>query len=149
MAKSKTKTESNTDDAAVVTIEDRLSDLRETLRYETKAAKAVIAALAKELANCDRDAIEVLAWSISAFDAAATLQVVHEISARLDAGESIAEVHARLVSDVLSASRSGRGSSSTSPTRNCAEASKMSAAAKFENLLRYAAMKVSATEVKS
>jgi len=144
MAKPKTKTDEAP--AAELTAEDRLYDLRATLRFEIKEAQTIISALSQELADPDREAIEVLGWSTRAFEAAATLQVAKEVSARLDAGESIVDVHESLVRAVLSGARSG--SSSTSAVNNYCKASTVSAFAKFEELMRYAAKKLAATEAK-
>jgi hypothetical protein len=144
MAKPKTKT----DDAPVeLTAADRLYDLRTQLRYEIKTAETVVAALAQELGDPTREPIEVLGWSTRAFEAAANLQVAKEVLARLDTGESIVDVHASMVSAVLSGARSG--SSSTSAVNNYTAACKVAAFAKFEEMMRYSAKKLAAMEAQS
>ena len=120
---------------------ERLHTLRAILRHKIETSRAIVASLAKDLADPDRRPLEVLSWSARAFEAAAVLQVGLEISQRLDTGESIADVHAGLSREALRGARSG--SSSTSPASNFAASCRTSALAEFEDLLRYDAIKTS------
>jgi len=121
---------------------ERLHTLRSILRHKIETSRAIVASLAKDLADPDRRPLEILSWSARAFEAAGVLQVALEISDRLDTGESIADVHANLLREALRGARSG--SSSTSAASNLAAACRVSALAEFEDLLRYDALKTKA-----
>lgn len=144
MAKSKTKPAPETVATAAAadepTPEERMHTLRSILRHKIDSSRAVIDALAKDLADPDRRPLEVLSWSARHFEAAATLQVALDISQRLDTGESVADVHLGLLREALRGAKSQP--SSTSPASNFAAACRTSALAEFEELLRYDAKKM-------
>jgi hypothetical protein len=137
-AKSKTTNKS----APVVdepTSAERLHTLRSILRHKIETSLAIVAATANDLANPDKRPLEILSWSARVFEAAGVLQVALEVSARLDTGESIVDIHANLQREALRGARSQP--SSTSPASNFAAACRTSALAEFEELLRYDALK--------
>jgi hypothetical protein len=146
MAKPKTTPKADASQDAEPTAEERLHTIRSILRHKIDTSKAVIASLSADLANPDRAPLDTLAWSSRAFEAAGVLQVAHEISQRLDTGESIVDIHAGLQREALRCARSQP--SSTSPASNFAAACRTSALAEFEDLLRYDAMKLSTNQPK-
>jgi hypothetical protein len=150
MAKSKKPTEAaQTPVVDDPTPEERLHTVRSVLRHKIETSRTMVASLATELADPDRQPHEVLAWSTRAFEAAAVLQVALGIEQRLDTGESLIDVHASLQSEALRSARSGTGSSSTSPINNFTAVCRTAALAEFEEFLRFDAMKLSKMESKS
>jgi hypothetical protein len=138
MAKSKPAPPQDTV-ARKLTPTERLDALHCFLRSKIETSRAVVDTLAKDLADPERRPLEVLSWSARAFEAAAMFQIALAICERLDAGESIADVHAWLGHEALRGARSG--SSSTSPTSNFAVTCRTAALAEFEDFLRYDATK--------
>lgn len=145
MAKPKKKIDADASTDSTPTPEERLHTLRSLLRYKIESSKTIVSALVQELADPTRTPLEVLAWSTRAFEAAAVLQIATDISARLDAGESIPDVHTSLVSEALRGARGG--SSATSPVTNFSASCRISAVAEFEELMRYDAKKIAAEVV--
>lgn len=135
MAKPKIKTPAETTQAAEPTAEERLHTLKSILRHKIETSREIIDALAKDLADPDRRALDVLSWSARSFEAAGTLEVALEITQRLDTGESIVDIYANLQREALRGARSFP--SSTSPASNFAAMCRTSALAEFEELLRY------------
>lgn len=140
----KTKPENQTVPVPEPTYEERLRTLRSILHHKIETSRAIVDAFAKELVNPDGQPLHSLSWSARVFEAAASLQVGLEISARLDTGESIADVHAAIQREALRGARSG--SSSTSVASNYAAACRTAALAEFEDWMRYDAKKTTKVE---
>ena len=94
------------------------------------------ASIAKFKAEMDKDPAHALTWSLDAFRSAATLKVLNQIVASLEAGHAdVDNIKATLMDRVLH--RSKYPAQSTSPTSNLMEQYELSACAEILSDLQY------------